>query len=174
MAQVNEVHARNSGETPPSIYERIKGELTPILGVAESCPEPYRVTAFRVLLEEALRRIAAHEVPAAIAARIPNGPSAPGPRPTTLPELVKTTQARTGSDFVLVCGHWLETIGGKPEGFESADLLQAFATVRYGAKNPYDAISKAKRDGLLIDSHGTMRLSNTGIAQLEVLLGRST
>lgn len=168
------MQARNSETTAPSIYERIKGELTPILGVAESCPEQYRVTAFRVLLEEALRRIAAPQVAPPTMARLPPGASASGPRPTTLPELVKSTKATTGSDFVLVCGHWLETVGGKPDGFESADLLQAFATVRYGAKNPYDAISKAKRDGLLIENHGTMRLSNTGIGQVEELLGRSS
>lgn len=168
------MQARNSGTTAPSIYERIKGELTPILGVTESCPEQYRVTAFRVLLEEAIRRIAAPDVSLSIAERLTPGPSASGPRPTTLPELVKSTKATTGSDFVLVCGHWLETFGGKPDGFESADLLQAFGTVRYGAKNPYDAISKAKRDGLLIDNHGTMRLSNTGIVKVEELLGRST
>jgi|GEM_PF-3873616 hypothetical protein len=147
------------------MFEHIKENLQEIIEIAESCPERYRDTCFELLLQFLLSVQSAkfqyeHEMPTKV---IKQGFVSTVERPLSLPELKDQINPKSAKEFVILCAHWLEQYQGKLDGYTSSDIVDCLKQLRYNLKNPYDAISKAKREGYLIDNRGTLLLSQKGI-----------
>lgn len=151
------------------MYEGIESDLDAIAKIADKCPERYRVQAFDQLLRLHLSsRQPMSGIPRAPGAATGAEPSVT--RLTTLPEFAQRIQPTPGIEHVIVAGYWLETYGGKKEGFTSSDLLECFRQMRYNPTNPHDPISRARRSGLLIDQDGVLLLSNTALQDIRTKL----
>jgi hypothetical protein len=91
-------------------------------------------------------------------------------------EHVRSLLPKSGAQYVVAIGDYLEKHGGMPGGFKTRDIADGFATVKYKHSNPAEAVRQAKSQGLLMDGKesGTLLVTSTGEDWVKVQLGTST
>lgn len=117
-------------------------------------------------------REAARPAPARAKASSPQGPAVIDQadqsidKPTSMVEYVRTLSPKSGSQYVVAIGAYLESHGGMESGFRSRDISGGFKSVKYKHANPAEAIRQAKSQGFLMDGRepGTMIVTQTGEA----------
>lgn len=67
-------------------------------------------------------------------------------------EFVRIIKPKSGTDYAVTLGYYLEKIVGKEE-FTGADIKNKFIEVKFKHSNPSDTISKAKTTGRIMDGH---------------------
>lgn len=75
-----------------------------------------------------------------------------GRKQTSIQEFAREIGPKSGPDFVVTVGYYLECYQGQA-AFTSSDVRDAFIALRYNHKNPSDAIGKAKAAGRIMDSN---------------------
>jgi hypothetical protein len=93
-------------------------------------------------------------------------PKAPGGKPLSLVEYVRSLRPRSGSQNVVAVGNYLELHGGMRDGFRTKDIVAGFRAVKYPHTNPAEAVRQAKHQGFLMDGKepGTLVVTHTAEA----------
>jgi hypothetical protein len=69
---------------------------------------------------------------------------------------------KSGSQYVVAVGDYLEKHGGMPGGFRTRDIIAGFTTIKYKHSNPAEAVRQAKSQGLLMDGKdGSLVVTST-------------
>lgn len=91
----------------------------------------------------------------------------------SLAEFVRLIKPRSGTDYAVTLGYYIEKITGKEE-FTGGDIRSKFIEVKYKHSNPSDTISKAKATGRIMDGHekNSYILTQTGEQWVEERLER--
>lgn len=97
-------------------------------------------------------------------------------KPLSMVEYVRSLSPKSGAQYVVAVGDYLEKHGGMPGGFKTRDITDGFTTVKYKHSNPAEAVRQAKSQGLLMDGKepGTLLVTSTGEGWVKVQLGTST
>jgi hypothetical protein len=84
----------------------------------------------------------------------------------SMPEHVRALDPKSGTQYVIAVGDFLEKFGDKSNGFKTRDIADGFHTVRYKHSNTAEAVSQAKRQGFLMDGResGTLVLTRSAEA----------
>lgn len=69
----------------------------------------------------------------------------------SLPEFVRKLQPKSGPDYVVAIGSYLEKVEGNAD-FSGPEIKAGFRTCKYDHSNPFDAIGKAKATGRVMDA----------------------
>jgi hypothetical protein len=77
--------------------------------------------------------------------------AAPAAKGVSLVEHVRKIGPKSGTQFVMAVGHYLEQFGGMATGFKTRDVAEAFQTVKYKHSNTAEAVRQAKAQGFLMD-----------------------
>jgi hypothetical protein len=96
-------------------------------------------------------------------------PSTQGVLPThggkkrSMAEHVRQLGPKSGTQYVVSIGDYLERLSGMGRGFKTRDIADAFRSVKYKHSNPAEAVRQAKLQGFLMDGdeQGTMQLTQT-------------
>lgn len=105
------------------------------------------------------------------------GPEAAAPppsgKPLSLAEYVRRLSPRSGPQYVVALGSYLETHGGMGTGFKTRDIVDGFTAVKFKHSNPAEAVRQAKQQGLLMDGKeaGTLLVTATGEEWVKVQWG---
>lgn len=94
-------------------------------------------------------------------------PSAGGSgKALSLVEHVRRIAPKTGSQYVIAVGHYLETTAGMADGFKTRDITDGFRAAKFKHSNPAEAVRQAKQQGFLMDgtTPNTMVLTQSGEA----------
>lgn len=93
-------------------------------------------------------------------------------KPTSLVEFVRPLSPKTGTQYVIAVGQYLELHGGMADGFKTKDLVAGFRAVKYKHANPSEALRQAKQRGFLMDGKepGTVVVTQTGEAWVKAQL----
>lgn len=78
-------------------------------------------------------------------------PTTPGAKPVSLVEHVRRIGPKTGTQYVMAVGHYLEQFGSMSSGFKTRDLGDAFQSLKYKHSNPAEAVRQARSQGFLMD-----------------------
>lgn len=91
-------------------------------------------------------------------------------------EYVRSLSPKSGAQYVVAIGDYLEKHGGVPGGFKTRDIAEGFTTVKYKHSNPAEAVRQAKSQGLLMHGKepGTLLVTSTGEDWVKVQLGTGT
>jgi hypothetical protein len=91
-------------------------------------------------------------------------------------EYVRSLSPRSGTQYVVAVGLYLEKHGGMTAGFKTRDVADGFTTVKYKHSNPAEAVRQAKAQGLLMDGKesGSLVVTATGEDWVKVQLGVDT
>jgi len=94
-------------------------------------------------------------------------------KPLSMVEHVRSLLPKSGAQYVVAIGDYLEKHGGMPDGFKTRDIADGFTTVKYKHSNPAEAVRQAKSQGLLMDGKepGTLLVTSTGEDWVKVQLG---
>jgi hypothetical protein len=92
-------------------------------------------------------------------------PRATGQKGKSLAEHVRALAPKSGPQFVISVGDYLERFGQMPDGFKTRDLVDAFRAVKYRHSNPAEAVRQAKQQGFLMDGKETGSLLLTRTAE---------
>lgn len=101
------------------------------------------------------------------------GPAAAAaePRPqrgkaVSMVEYVRSLRPKSGSQYVIAVGSYLEQHGGMRGGFRTKDIVAGFRAVKYKHANPAEAIRQARHQGFLMDGPevGTLLVTHTAEA----------
>jgi hypothetical protein len=89
-------------------------------------------------------------------ASLPSPPAPPeqtsaSTKPVSLVEHVRKIGPKTGTQYVMAVGHYLEQFGGMGQGFKTRDLGDAFQSLKYKHSNPAEAVRQARSQGFLMD-----------------------
>jgi hypothetical protein len=155
------------------LLDGLKVRIKEVVDIAENCPEPYRQKCFEVLLKSLVSAeisvgegtgqtqvsLKAKEVDRARTRRL------------SLGELKGDFGPKSGTEYVVMCGHWLEQYEQKAEGFSRSDIKECFRQLRCHFRNPSDFVAKALTQGLLIEDKRKLLLSQTGIDLVASRLG---
>jgi hypothetical protein len=122
--------------------------------------------------ESKVKELMAAFGPAKGTASEPRGsPSASRPRPsggkpTSIVEYVRSLAPKSGTQYVVAVGDYLERHGGMSDGFRTRDVVEGFRAMKYKHANPAEAVRSAKQQGFLMDGKesGTMVVTQTGEA----------
>ncbi len=89
-----------------------------------------------------------------------------GAKGKSLAEHVRALAPKSGPQYVIAVGDYLERYGQMPEGFKTRDLVDGFRTVKYRHSNPAEAVRQAKQQGFLMDGKesGSLLLTLTAEA----------
>ena len=89
-----------------------------------------------------------------------------GAKGKSLAEHVRALAPKSGPQYVIVVGHYLERYGQMGGGFKTRDLVDGFRTVKYRHSNPAEAVRQAKQQGFLMDGSesGSLVLTQTAEA----------
>ena len=144
---------------------KTKAALHEIVAMAEACPEPYREKCFELLLESYLEGQVHSEggQEESVTDKPKTGGESHQGRPLSLPEMRDEFAPASGTEYVVMCGHWLEKHGGKEDGFDRTDIMKGLKELRCSFRNPSDSVSKAIAKGFLIQSGNKLMLSQKGI-----------
>ncbi len=87
----------------------------------------------------------------------------PGVRGKSLAEHVRALAPKSGPQYVIAVGDYLERYGQLANGFKTRDLVDGFRTVKYRHSNPAEAVRQAKQQGFLMDGKesGSLLLTQT-------------
>ncbi len=93
-------------------------------------------------------------------------PRASGSKGKSLAEHVRALVPKSGPQYVIAVGDYLERYGQMSEGFKTRDLVDGFRTVKYRHSNPAEAVRQAKQQGFLMDAKesGSLLLTQTAEA----------
>ena len=69
----------------------------------------------------------------------------------SMAEYVRSASPKSGSQYVVAVGDYLEKHGGMPNGFKTRDIIAGFMNIKYKHSNPAEAVRQAKSQGLLMD-----------------------
>src|SRR5437867_1577344 len=85
-------------------------------------------------------------------------------KPLSMAEYVRSLAPKSGTQYVVAVGLYLEKYGGMASGFKTRDIAEGFTTVKYKHSNPPEAVRQAKVQGLLMDAKepGSMLVTSTG------------
>jgi hypothetical protein len=85
-------------------------------------------------------------------------------KPISMVEYVRSLAPKSGTQYVVAVGDYLEKYGGMAAGFKTRDIADAFTTVKFKHSNPAEAVRQAKSQGLLMDGKeaGTFLVTSTG------------
>lgn len=97
-------------------------------------------------------------------------------KPVSMVEYVRALSPKSGPQFVVAVGHYLEKHGGMTDGFKTRDIADGFTNTRYKHSNPPEAVRQAKSQGLLMDGRraGTLLVTSTGEDWIKVQLSRDS
>jgi len=154
------------------MFEQIKEKLQEIIEIAENCPEKYQDKCFEILLKALIAQTELQLSPTSLIKR-PSSPLVQSvSRPLTLPEFREKIKPKSGVEYVVLCGYWLENYAEKLDGFTSADIRECFKQLRYTIKNPSDAIYRANKRGFLMAKEENLYLlSQKGLQFVQKRLG---
>ena len=78
-------------------------------------------------------------------------------------EHVRALAPKSGPQYVIAVGDYLERFGNMAHGFKTRDVADGFRSVRYRHSNTAEAIRQAKQQGFLMDGKelGTLLLTQT-------------
>jgi hypothetical protein len=98
--------------------------------------------------------------------------AAPG-KPLSMVEYVRSLAPKSGAQYVVAIGNYLEKHGGMASGFKTRDIVEGFTTTKYKHSNPAEAVRQAKTQGLLMDGKeaGSLLVTSTGEDWVKVQLG---
>src|SRR5438445_8602819 len=84
-------------------------------------------------------------------------------KPLSMVEYVRSLAPKSGTQYVVAVGDYLEKQGGMSSGFRTRDIVTGFQTVKYKHANPAEAVRQAKQQGFLMDGKepGTVLVTNT-------------
>jgi len=87
-------------------------------------------------------------------------------KPTSMVEYVRALSPKSGTQYVIAIGHYLEQHGGMADGFKSKDIFAGFQAVKFKHANPSEALRQAKQQGFLMEARepGAMVVTQTGEA----------
>ena len=99
-----------------------------------------------------------------------------GGKPWSMAEYVRSLAPKSGTQYVVAVGLYLEKHGGMASGFKTRDIADGFTRVKYKHSNPPEAVRQAKVQGLLMDAKepGSMLVTSTGEDWMKVQLGKDT
>lgn len=85
-------------------------------------------------------------------------------KPLSMVEYVRSLAPKTGTQYVVAVGDYLEKHGGMRDGFRTRDVAEGFTSVKFKHSNPAEAVRQAKSQGLLMDGKeaGTFLVTTTG------------
>jgi hypothetical protein len=91
---------------------------------------------------------------------------APGAKGKSVAEHVRALAPKSGPQYVIAVGDYLERFAQMTDGFKTRDLVDGFRTVKYRHSNPAEAVRQAKQQGFLMDGKesGTLLLTQTAEA----------
>jgi len=97
-------------------------------------------------------------------------------KPLSMAEYVRSLAPKSGTQYVVAIGLFLEKHGGMAPGFKTRDIVEGFTTVKYKHSNPAEAVRQAKTQGLLMDGKeaGSLVVTSTGEDWVKVQLGTGT
>jgi hypothetical protein len=97
-------------------------------------------------------------------------------KPLSMVEYVRSLSPRSGTQYVVAVGLYLEKHGGMTAGFKTRDVADGFTKVKYKHSNPAEAVRQAKAQGLLMDGKesGSLLVTATGEDWVKVQLGADT
>jgi len=89
-----------------------------------------------------------------------------GAKGKSLAEHVRALAPKSGPQYVIAVGDYLERYGEMADGFKTRDLVDGFRTVKYRHSNPAEAVRQAKQQGFLMDGReaGSLILTQTAEA----------
>jgi len=156
------------------ILDLAKESIPEIVSISESCPEPYKVKCFEVLLEKVIEdsnfTLQPLPISSAMTPELTKTPTEG--RRLTLPELRdKFKPEATYIDCTVLSAYWLEKYSGKVEGFSRQDLTNTIKSLRVSFANLSDCVSKVKDQGYLVEDKGLMLLSQKGLDYATAKLG---
>jgi hypothetical protein len=90
----------------------------------------------------------------------------PNGKAVSLVEHVRKIGPKTGTQYVIAAGHYLEQFASMKAGFKTRDLADAFQTLKYKHSNPAEAVRQARSQGFLMDGKdpNTVVLTQSGEA----------
>jgi hypothetical protein len=91
--------------------------------------------------------------------------SAIGAKVRSLAEHVRQLSPKSGTQYVVAVGSYLEQHGGQQAGFKTRDISDGFRQIRYKHSNPAEAVRQAKQQGFLMDGSGPGSLVLTQTAE---------
>jgi len=94
-------------------------------------------------------------------------------KPLSMAEFVRSLAPKSGPQYVVAVGLYLEKHGEMADGFKTRDIADGFTTVKYKHSNPAEAVRQAKSQGLLMDGKeaGSLLVTSTGEDWVKVQLG---
>lgn len=94
------------------------------------------------------------------------GQRSPSGKGVSLIEHVRKIGPKTGTQYVIAAGHYLEQYGRMSSGFKTRDLSDAFQSLKYKHSNPAEAVRQARAQGFLMDGKepNTVVLTQSGEA----------
>jgi len=106
----------------------------------------------------------------------PKATAQAGGKPLSMAEYVRSLAPKSGTQYVVAVGLYLEKHGDMASGFKTRDIADGFTTVKYKHSNPPEAVRQAKVQGLLMDAKesGSMLVTSTGEDWMKVQLGKDT
>lgn len=104
--------------------------------------------------------------PRRVVAPEPANPLKAGGKQKSIVEYVRSLAPKSGTQYVVAVGDFLERHGGMANGFRTRDVIDAFRKVKYKHANPAEAVRSAKQQGFLMDAKeaGTMVVTQSGEA----------
>lgn len=110
------------------------------------------------------------------ATTIDAAPSADSSKGRSLAEHVRALTPKSGTQYVIVVGDYLERFGGLSRGFKTRDIADAFRSVKYKHSNPAEAVRQAKQQGFLMDGTepGSLVLTQTAESWVKGQLATET
>ncbi len=86
-------------------------------------------------------------------------------KPLSMVEHVRALSPKDGTEHAVAVAHYLETTGGKAEGFKTQDIYAAYKKVKFAHSNPPQTVFNAKKKGYLMDgpNEGTLQLTQTAL-----------
>jgi hypothetical protein len=90
----------------------------------------------------------------------------------SMAEYVRSVSPKSGSQYVVAVGDYLEKHGGMSDGFKTRDIVSGFTTIKYKHSNPAEAVRQAKSQGLLMDGKdGLLVVTSTAEAWVKTQQG---
>jgi hypothetical protein len=86
-------------------------------------------------------------------------------KPLALVEFVRSVSPKTGTQYFIAIGHWLEKYGGRTDGFKTRDIADGFQEVKFRHSNPSEIVRQARSQGLLMDGREPNSLVLTSTAE---------
>ncbi len=101
--------------------------------------------------------------------------AAPG-KGRSLAEHARALAPKSGTQYVIAVGDYLERFGGLSRGFKTRDVADAFRAVKYKHSNPAEAVRQAKQQGFLMDGEepGSLVLTQTAESWVKGQLATET